>query len=83
MNEFITKLANKDLRVVGIKQVLKSLDKGEIRCVILAEDVDSYFKECVLEEAKLKGVEVVTVPTKKELGQYCLVDRDTGCAGIK
>ena len=83
MNEFITKLANKDLRVVGIKQVLKSLDKGEIRCVILAEDADSYFKDCVLEETKARSIEVVTVPTKKLLGQYCKVEVPTAVAGIK
>ncbi len=83
MKDFITKLANKDLRIVGIKQVLKCLDKGEIRCVILAEDADSYFKECVLEEAESHKVEVITVPTRLELSKYCKVDVPTAVAGLK
>ena len=83
MEDFITKLANKNLRVVGIKQVLKCLDKGEIRCVILAEDADSYFKECVLEVAETNGVKVHFVPTKDELGKYCKVEVSTAVAGLK
>ena len=83
MEDFITKLANKDLRVVGIKQVLKCLDKGEIRCVILAEDADSYFKECVLEAAEINGIKVQYVPTKVELGKYCKVEVSTAVAGLR
>ena len=83
MEEFISKLANKSLRVVGIKQVLKCLDKGEIRCVILAEDADSYFKECVTSEAEAKMVKVILVPTRDLLASYCKVDVPTAVAGIK
>lgn len=83
MEELKEKLANKTLRVVGLRQVLKGLDKGEIGCVILAKDADSYFKRCVTESAKESGVKVIEVQSKVLLASYCNVEAPTGVAGLK
>lgn len=81
--EIFDKLANKNLRVVGIKQVLKSLDTGRVRCVILAENADEYYKACVMESVKNNNAEVVTVPTKELLAAYCRVDAPTAVAALR
>lgn len=74
-------MANKNLRVVGLKQVLKCLDTGRIRCVILAENADEWLQECVAESAKDKAT-IVKVDSMDILAKYCKVDVPTAVAGL-
>lgn len=69
--------------VVGLKQVLKSLEEGTTRCVVVASDSDSFIKERVTEFAMECGVEFIECPTKVELGRLCRVDVATAVCAIK
>ncbi len=69
--------------VVGFKQVLKGIEEGTARCVVVASDSDSFIKDRVSETAKFYSVEIVSCPTKAELGRLCRVDVPTATALIK
>ncbi|MBQ2714587.1 MAG: ribosomal L7Ae/L30e/S12e/Gadd45 family protein [Clostridia bacterium] len=69
--------------VVGFKQVLKGIEEGTARCVVVASDSDSFILDKIDEMAKFYSVEVVECPTKAELGRLCRVDVPTATALIK
>lgn len=69
--------------VVGFKQVLKGIEEGTARCVVVASDSDSFIIERVTERAKFYGVQIVECPTRAELGRLCRVDVPTATALIK
>lgn len=80
--KIIAKLASSEY-VVGLKQVLKSLEEGTTRCVVVASDSDSFIKEKVISVAMEYGVEFIECPTKDELGRLCRVDVATAVSAIK
>ena len=69
--------------VVGLKQVLRCLEEGTTRCVVVASDSDSFIKERVISVAMEYGVEFIECPTKAELGRLCRVDVATAVCAIK
>lgn len=73
----------KDELVVGFKQVLKGIEEGTARCVVVASDSDSFILDKVTEKAKFYSVEVLECPTRVELGKLCRVDVPTATALIK
>ena len=80
--KIIAKLTCSDY-VVGLKQVLKSLEEGTTRCVVVASDSDSFIKEMVTSAAMECGVEFIECPTKEELGRLCRVDVASAVCAIK
>ena len=80
--KMIASLARSDY-VVGLKQVLKSLEEGTARCVVVASDSDSFIKERVTTVAMECGVEFIECPTKVELGRLCRVDVSTAVCAIR
>ena len=69
--------------VVGLKQVLRCLEEGTTRCVVVASDSDSFIKERVISVAMEYGVEFIECPTRAELGRLCRVDVATAVCAIK
>ena len=69
-------------RVVGTKQVLRSLKAGTLSRVYVAEDTDVFLFQRVTKAAREANVQVIRVPSMKELGQACGVEVDTAAAGI-
>ena len=80
--KMIANLARADL-VVGLKQVLKCLEEGTTRCVVVASDSDSFIKERIEESVREYGVEFIECPTKAELGRLCRVDVASAVCAIK
>lgn len=73
------KTANK---VVGIKQLKKSLRAGKAVHVFLADDADPMVTEPLLTDCNAAGVEVTKVPTMQELGRACGISVGAAAAAI-
>ena len=69
-------------RVVGTKQVLRGIDEGTLRCVVVASDADEFITSRVKAEADARNVAVIECPSKQELGELCGVKIGAACAGV-
>lgn len=73
----------KDRLIVGLKQVLRGIEEGAVRCVVVASDADAFIVERITEKAKAADVEISWCPTKEELGKLCRVAVPTATAAVK
>ena len=73
------KAANK---IVGIKQLRKALLASHVETVFLADDADPGLTEPLLALCRAQQVRVVSVSTKRELGQACGIEVGAAAAGI-
>ncbi len=69
--------------IVGTKQTLKALQKGEVREVIIAEDADAHVVDKVKAKATELGVPIATVDSMKKLGEACNIDVGAAAVAIK
>lgn len=69
-------------KVVGIKQLRKSLRDGQVIRVFLAENADPRLTDPVSEECERLGVELILVPTMAELGKACGISVGAAAAGL-
>ncbi len=78
------RLEAEDSRVVGMKQTLRALEMNLVYVLYIAEDADEKVTSRIVELANKKQVEIVKVPTMKELGDACNVRIGTStCAIVK
>lgn len=75
-------LAMQAKRIVGMKQVLRALEKDALQTVFIAKDADDFIYRRVLNAADAHHANVIRIETMKELGQLCKVDVKTAVAGI-
>lgn len=75
-------LKNAARRVVGTKQVLRALERGEATQVFVAEDADEFIYRRIRAAAETAGVPATVVPTMAELGKACRVEVGTAAAAI-
>lgn len=73
------KTANK---VVGIKQLRKAIAAGKVRKVFLAADADPMLTEPLAEQCSARKIEVIFVPTMRELGAACGISVNASAAAI-
>lgn len=69
-------------KVVGLKQLRKALHTGRAKKVFLALDADPALTEPLAEECKKQGIEVVPVPSMKQLGAAFSIAVDAAVAAI-
>ena len=67
-------------RVVGLKQSCKAIGRNQAELAYLADDTEPYIAESFKELCEEKGVEVVFVPSGRELAKACKVEVSTACA---
>lgn len=73
--ETVLELLQHEKKVVGIKQVTRTLTEGQgVKCVYLASDAEAHLLEKVQQMALEKQVEVVLVESRKKLGKCCGID---------
>ena len=65
---------NSGKKLVGINQCRKSVKDGSALTVFLAQDAESRIKLSLLDLCRAQNVEVVSVPTMKELGEACGIE---------
>ena len=73
---------NTSRRVVGTKQLRKSLVRGEIRLAFLADDADPALTDPLEDLARASGTPVVRVQTMRELGRACGIAVGASAAGV-
>ncbi|NMD33002.1 MAG: 50S ribosomal protein L7Ae-like protein [Firmicutes bacterium] len=69
-------------KVVGTKQTLKALEKGEAVMVLLAKDAEEKISAPVAALAENKGVKVHYIETMSELGKICGIKVKAAAAAI-
>jgi len=69
-------------KVIGIKQTLKALQKNEVAVLYIAKDAETRVTEPVETQAKTKGVQIIKVPSMKELGKAFGIDVGAAVAAI-
>jgi large subunit ribosomal protein L7A len=69
-------------KVVGIKQLKRALKEHTARVAYLALDADPRLMEPLREECLAAGVELVEVPTMKELGSACSIAVGAAAAAV-
>lgn len=69
-------------RVVGAKETLKALEKGEAKIVVAARDAENRVIQPVLDLSESRGVEVRYVEGMKELGKACGIKVGAAVAAI-
>ena len=75
-------LKNAKNRVVGLKQLLRHLEAGEVLTVYVADDAEGHVKERILDAIGEKEIHMVNVDTMEELGQVCGIEVPAACAAI-
>ena len=80
---FIEKVAEKGKITKGVNEVTKQIEKGNARLVINAQDVDP--KEILMHIpilCKEKGIKLLEVPSKSELGKSAKLPVDCSTLAI-
>ena len=71
----------KNLLVVGLKEVTKAIKNQNCKKIFLADDCTVNITDKLLPIAG--GIEIVKVSTMRELGDMCEIDVGASCAAIK
>lgn len=58
-------------RAIGTKETQKNLERDNVLCVYIAQDADERVVGPIYQLARQKGIEVMQVPSMKELGKAC------------
>lgn len=69
-------------KVVGVKQLLKALSRGQVKKVFIAKDADPMLTEPVIEQCSRAAIAVILVPTMRQLGAACDISVDAAAAAI-
>lgn len=83
INTKLLKTISESEKVVGTKQVLKSIESKTVKCVIVADNADGFIKNSVIASCKENDIEVLTVPSKRELGRVSGIDVPAAVVGLK
>jgi len=69
-------------KVVGLKQTIKALEKGEALVVFMARDAEEKISRPVVALCEARGVELHYVDTMQELGKLCGIKVKAATAAI-
>ena len=71
-----------DRKVVGIKQLRKALSAGTVKKVFVADDADPDLTEPIVQQCLSDHIDLITVPTMKQLGDACNISVAAAVAAI-
>ncbi|NMA00975.1 MAG: 50S ribosomal protein L7ae-like protein [Clostridia bacterium] len=69
-------------KVIGAKQTAKALQKEQVKVLYIAKDAETKVIDPLEQEAKSRGVQIVRVPTMKELGRAFGIEVGAAAAAI-
>ena len=81
-NMSIDAISKSKNKVVGVKQVLKALERDQVECVFIATDVDERIVEPILFLCKERNISVTREITKQELGKACGIQVGATAVGL-
>lgn len=76
------RLMSASRKVVGTKQSLRAVQKGEARVVYLAGDAEPRVVAPLYRLCEEKGIEVVAITSMEELGRACRIEVGAAAAAI-
>ena len=76
------RLKKRQMRVVGVRQVMRALEQNALERVFLALDAAPHLRGQIEQAAREKEIPVETVSTMEELARLCRVDVSSAAAGI-
>ena len=83
INTKLLKTISESEKVVGTKQVLKSIEGKTVKCVIVADNADGFIRNSVTALCRENGIEIISVPSTKELGRISGIDVPAAVVGLK
>lgn len=69
-------------KIVGAKQVKRALNASKAHAVFIAEDADEKVTKEIKELCSSKGIQVISVKTKEDLGKACGIDINAAVAAL-
>lgn len=69
--------------IIGMKQTLKAMNNGDVSEIFIAQDVDQFITDKVIDEAKRLNISYTLVDSKKKLGEACNIDVNASVVAIK
>lgn len=69
-------------KVVGIKQSIKAVERGEAKVALIAKDADERIINDFREKCAKNSVEVIYVDTMKQLGKMCSIEVGAAAAVV-
>lgn len=82
INNILLETILQSKKVVGTKQVLKSIESNTVKCVIVADNADGFIRNQIIVLCHEKGIKVEKVPSKEALGKLCGIDVSAACVGL-
>ena len=76
-------LKKESIKVVGIKQTKRALEKDGVSYVYVARDADAGLLRPIVELCTIKGLEVREVQTMSELGKICGITVGAAVAAVR
>ena len=76
------RLGKRSMRVVGARQVLRTLRDNALAEVFLALDAAPHLRQQIEQAAKAAGTPLQMVATMEEMAQLCRVDVPSAAAGV-
>lgn len=77
------KIVKQSDKFIGTKQVLRGIEDGTVRCVIVSSDADEFILNKVKAAAAKNNVRLETVSSMAELGKACGIEVGAAVAGLK
>lgn len=69
-------------KTVGARQTAQAIQKGKAKVVFVAKDSDEWVVREIIDMCKQKGIKLVFVDSKKELGKICGISVAASSAAI-
>ena len=70
----------KKMKFVGIKQVSKAVNLGQVTKVYIGKDVEAHLVKELIENCRVKKIEIVMVETMAELGKMANIETKAAAA---
>uniref|UniRef100_A0A7C1JEL3 50S ribosomal protein L7Ae-like protein n=1 Tax=Ammonifex degensii TaxID=42838 RepID=A0A7C1JEL3_9THEO len=69
-------------KVVGSKETLKSIERGQAKIVFVAKNADRRITEPIVRACYARGTPVEEVPSMRELGKACGISVNCASAAV-
>lgn len=69
-------------KIVGAKQVKRALNASKAEAVYIADDADEKVTKEIKELCSSKGINIISVKTKEDLGKACGIDINAAVAAL-
>ena len=69
------------MKYVGLKQVLKAVENGEISKVYIGKDAEQHIQDKIISCCKAKNIEIVEIETMAKLGEMAGIEVKAATAG--